>query len=57
MFVIALKEVCMSIHEFSKQVTKLEALKKQVSIGQIKEVLKHINNLTHGALYGIIKLL
>lgn len=47
----------MSIHEFSKKVTQLEALKNQVSIAQVKEILKHINTLTNGALYGIIKLL
>ena len=47
----------MTIHEFSKQVCKNEALKKQVDIGQVKELLKVINKLTYGILYSVIKAL
>ena len=41
----------MTIHDFAILVTKHEALKKQVNIGQIKEILKVINQLTQGEFY------
>lgn len=45
----------MKIHDFSKLVTANEALKVQVNIAQIKEILKVLNFLTDGQLYKIIK--
>lgn len=52
---IIYKEPKMTIHEFSIKVAKLEGKKKQVSIAQIKEVLKVANKLTDGKLYTIIR--
>lgn len=49
------QEPKMTIHEFSIKVAKLEGKKKQVSIAQIKEVLKVANKLTDGKLYTIIR--
>jgi hypothetical protein len=45
----------MTIHEFSLRVAKNEALKKQVNIAQIKEILKVINALMGGELYKSIR--
>ena len=45
----------MTIHEFSKKVAKNEALKKQVNIAQIKEILKVVNRLLAGILYSEIR--
>lgn len=45
----------MTIHEFSKLVARDETGKKQVSIAQIKEILKVTNRLLGGELYKIIK--
>jgi hypothetical protein len=47
----------MKITEFAQKVTHLEKGSKQVDITQIAEILKHINRLTCGVFYGIIKLL
>ena len=47
----------MNINEFALKVTRREGGKQQVNIAQIKEVLKVINALTHGLLYGIIRLM
>lgn len=46
----------MNINDFAKQVTLTEGLKKQVSIAQVKEILKIINKKTFGILYLVIRL-
>ena len=45
----------MTIHELSKMVAKAEALKKQVNIGQIKEILKVLNKIFDGELYKLTR--
>ena len=45
----------MKITDFSKQITLSEGMKTQVSIAQVKEILKCINDATEGQLYSIIK--
>jgi len=45
----------MNINAFAVLVSKHEGLKKQVSIAQIKEILKIINRLTNGLLYAYIR--
>ena len=47
----------MNINKFAEKVAAGEGKLKQVNIAQIKEVLKVINKLTSGLLYGIIKIL
>ena len=47
----------MDINRFAKRVSELEAGRKQVNIGQIKEILRCVNRLTKGLLYAIIKYL
>ena len=47
----------MTINEFAKKVTLKEGGKTSISIAQVKEVLKIVNDLTGGALYAIIKLM
>jgi hypothetical protein len=49
------KEPNMTINEFAVQVSKLEGKAKQLSIAQIKEVLKASNVLLQGDLYRLIK--
>lgn len=45
----------MKITDFSKQITLSEGMKTQVSIAQVKEILRCINDATEGQLYSIIK--
>jgi len=45
----------MNIHRFSIRVAVREGKKKQVKIGDIKEILKVINDILDGKLYKIIK--
>ena len=45
----------MKITDFSECVAKREKKKKQVSIAQIKEILKVINELLDGELYKLIR--
>lgn len=45
----------MRITDFAKDVAKLEGKKRQVSIAQIMEILRIINQLTDGVLYRTIK--
>ena len=45
----------MKITTFSQEVAKVEGLKKQVNIAQIKEILKVVNNLLDKQLYKLIK--
>lgn len=45
----------MKVSDFSVNVAKKEAKKRQVSIAQIKEILKVINDLTNGELYKLIR--
>lgn len=47
----------MKVSDFSVLVAKIEGKKKQVSIAQIKEILKIINDLLGGDVYKSIKLL
>lgn len=49
------EEVNMNINNFAVLVAENEGLKKQISIAQIKEVLKVINALLGGELYRLIK--
>mgnify|MGYP001465233325 CR=1 FL=1 len=45
----------MKITTFSEKVAMLEGKKKQISIAQIKEVLKVTNIILDGALYKLIR--
>jgi len=45
----------MTINQFAILVTKAEGKKKQISIAQVSEVLRVVNDLTGGLLYLIIK--
>ncbi len=45
----------MKINDFAVKVTQKEGGKKQVSIAQIKEILKVVNSLVCGELYKIIR--
>lgn len=45
----------MKVNEFNKLVSHLEGKKKQLSIAQISEVTKIINELTNGELYKMIR--
>lgn len=45
----------MNISLFALKVAELESGKKQISIAQIKEVLRIVNELTHGLLYVIVR--
>lgn len=47
----------MKVTDFAKKVTVREGKKKSQSIAQISEVLKIVNDLTHGILYKIIRLM
>ena len=45
----------MKVTTFSEEVTKLEGKKVSISIAQVKEVLRIVNDMTNGLLYVIIK--
>ena len=45
----------MTVNEFARRVAQKEGKKIQVNIGQIKELLKVINELTDGLLYKFIR--
>jgi hypothetical protein len=45
----------MNINEFAKKVTLTEGLKKQISIAQVKEVLKIVNTMVNGELYKLVR--
>jgi len=45
----------MNINTVAKIVTLKEGLKKQVSIAQVKEILKIVNSITIGELYKIFR--
>ena len=45
----------MNINTFSRKVTLLEGKRKSISIAQVKEVLRIINDMVGGALYLLIK--
>jgi hypothetical protein len=45
----------MTINQFAVNVASREGKKKSISIAQIKEVLKVVNDLTCGELYKIIR--
>lgn len=47
----------MTVNKFAQKICSGEGKLKQVNIGQVSEILKVINKLTGGVLYGIIKLL
>jgi len=45
----------MKVSDFAVLVAKKEGKKKQVNIGQIKEILRVVNDILSGALYKQIK--
>ena len=45
----------MKVSEFAKHVAIVEGLKKPVSIAQIKEILRIINDMMDGAFYREIR--
>ena len=45
----------MNINDFAVKVTKKEGGKKSISIAQVKEVLKIVNDLLKGELYKLIR--
>lgn len=45
----------MSINEFARRVTEREGGAKSLSIAQVKEVLRIVNEMTNGLLYAIVK--
>jgi len=45
----------MDMNHIAKIVTLKEALKKQVSIAQVKEVLRIVNAMTSGELYKLMR--
>lgn len=45
----------MKVTDFAKVIAEQEGKKKQVSIAQIKEILKDINSQLDGELYRLIK--
>ena len=45
----------MNLNDFAKKVTLAEGLKKQISIAQVKEVLKIVNKEVAGALYKLVR--
>ena len=45
----------MNLNSFAKRVTEHEGLKKEVNIGQVKEVLAVVNKLTCGMLSFIVR--
>ena len=47
----------MNKNKFAKLVTEDEGKKKSLSIAQVKEVLKIINQRTNGVLYRVIELM
>ena len=49
------KEGKMKINDFAVKIAGLEGGKKQVSIAQIKEILKIVNGLLDGQVYKLIK--
>ena len=51
------REKQMNINDFAKKVTLKEGGKVSISIAQVKEVLKIVNDLLGGALYAIIRLM
>jgi hypothetical protein len=44
----------MRVNDFVRKVTIIEGKKKSISIAQVSEVVKIINDLTNGALYMLI---
>jgi len=45
----------MNLNDFARKVAKEEGGSKQVSIAQIKEILRVTNDLLKGALYALVK--
>ena len=45
----------MNANEAAKKVTEYEGLKKQISIAQVKEVMRILNELTGKKLYKLLK--
>ena len=45
----------MKITDFSVKVAEIEGKKKEISIAQIKEVLRIANELTAGKIYSLIR--
>ncbi len=51
------KENEMKITDFSKMVCEQEGGQKELTIAQVSEVLKIVNEKTNGVLYGVIELM
>lgn len=49
------KEGGMNINQFARKVTLIEGKKRSVSIAQVKEILKIVNDLLKGQLYRLIR--
>ena len=47
----------MKITEFNKMVCEQEGKEKELTIAQVSEVVKIINELTNGVLYNVIELI
>lgn len=45
----------MNINYFASKVTRLEGRKKSLTVAQVKEVLRIVNEMVGGALYLLIK--
>jgi hypothetical protein len=45
----------MTLNEIAKIVTLKEGLKKSVSIGQVKEILRILNQMTAGKVYKLLR--
>jgi hypothetical protein len=45
----------MKVSDFAVEVTKEEGKKRQVSIAQVNEILRVINDLTHGDFYRLVQ--
>lgn len=47
----------MKITEFNKMICEQEGGQKELTIAQVSEVTKIVNELTNGVLYGVIELM
>jgi F0F1-type ATP synthase assembly protein I len=51
------KEKKMKITEFNKMVCEREGKEEELTIAQVAEVVKIVDELTNGVLYGVIELM
>ena len=45
----------MKVSEFADKVTRIEGKRKSISVAQVKEVLKIVNELLDGKVYKLIR--